>query len=168
MKKAFTLVEFLIYIALFSITATMVTSLVVKFIQTTRTINALKEIQENEKIAIDTISQEVKQSLGVYIPTSVFGTNPGQLSLETKNYLPPQEQTTYVDFYVDGQGIYRKRENEAPSRITSQGVEVTNFTTVLISQAQIPAIRIDLTLASTDLPNSSFPISFTVSLRSNQ
>ncbi len=169
MKKvrAFTLIELIIYLGIFAIISGALTSLVINFIQTSRQINAFGAIQENEKIAINTMSEEIKQSVGVYTPTSVLDVNPGQLSLETKSYLPAQENTTYVDFYIDGKGIYVKRENQTPTRLTSQDVEVSNFNVNLISQAPIPALHIDLSLTSKDLPGKTFPISFTASLRPN-
>lgn len=163
----FTLVEYLIYIALFSVVAIAITSLAVQFIQVSRETNALKEIEENARIVMDALSQEIKQATSIYSPTSVFGVNLSQISLETKTSLPPQETATYVDFYLDGNGIYRKREGETATRLTSQDVEVTNFTVLLLSQAQTPALRIDLSLDSKGLSGEPFSFATTVSLRSN-
>lgn len=163
--KAFTLIEYLIYVALLTILTLTVASLLAQFIALTKKTIALREIQDSARTALALMAQEVKQAKGIYTPTSVFGTSPGQLSLETKNDLPAQELSTYVDFYVDGQGIYQKHEGQNPTRLTSKNVQIKNLTFTLLNQASIPGVRIGLSLQSNDFPGSSFPFTLTVSLR---
>lgn len=164
-KQAFSLIEYLVYLAVFSLLAITIASLTVQFINVAKKTIALREIQDSARGAMETITEEIRQAKGVYTPTSVFAATPGQLSLETKNNLPAQETSTYVDFYVDGGGIYIKRENQNPARLTSKNVTVQTLTFLLLNQATTPALRIQVSLQSSDLPGSSFTFTTTASLR---
>jgi len=165
--RGISLVEYLIYIGIFALLTLVVISFVVESIITTRRASAFREIQDNARIIREVLSQEIIQSLSVYTPTSVFDTSPGQLGLETKNVIPSNEASTYVDFYLDASGIYQKREGSNPIRITSQTVQVTNFILRHITQASLSAIRIEFSLNSQALLANPIAFTFTVSLRPN-
>lgn len=149
--KGFTLTEVLIYSAILAIVSLVVLVFINQLLGVNETSRRAREATDNARRAIDTIAQEVRHADSVYLNTSVFETNPGQLSLETTRDVPIDEDMTYVDFYVDNEQLFIKRENQAEQRLTSEKVKVTNLTfTNLKGSTAWPAIRISLTVEYRD------------------
>jgi type II secretory pathway pseudopilin PulG len=166
-KRGFSLIEYLVYITIFSILTLSFLAFVGRFFPLVREASALREVQDNAQTVREVLSQEVTQALSIYTPTSVFATSSSQLSLETKNSLPDNENTTYVDFYLDNSSLYLKREGQAASRITSQNITVDEFTVLLLSQASIPAVQVTFSLNEPSLGEGPIPFTFSISLRPN-
>ncbi|MDP2671169.1 MAG: type II secretion system protein [bacterium] len=169
-EEGFTLIETLVYV--FALIFIMSVLIVVLFqlIALNESSRRSREAVSNARLALDAVAQEVRHAKGIYTPTSVFGTNPGQLSLETTRDLPAEEDTTYVDFYIDDSGLYLKREEQAAVLVTSEKIKITNFAvTELNSAATTPAVQIQLT-AEYDSPVSgsknTVSLETTASLRS--
>ena len=166
-KKGFTLTEALLYIGVSSI---LILSIASFFLWTNRSnikMKALKEVLNNSKVAMEKMSYEIKHAKSIYTSTSVFSTNPGQLSLETLNYAQSNEETSYIDFFVCEQKLCLKKENQSPIILTSDKVEIKNleFNQVATSSVQI-SLQIDY-LSPTDKPEyqASINTTSTVSIR---
>lgn len=146
MRKGFTLIEFLIYIAVLVI----IISAVISFFLWSNQINikttSSREVMDNINRAMAVMSYEIKSAEDIYFPTSVLGTNPGQLSLMVSNYLPSGETTSYVDFYLCGTQICLKKES--PNSIiilTSDNVEVKKLIfSQIATDVDKPSIKIKL------------------------
>src|SRR3972149_4778283 len=124
-NSGFTLIELLVYAAVFVIIGIVASSFFIQISNLAETSRRSRESLDNARSAMSIITQEIKHATTVYTPTSVFGSNPGQLSLETTRDLPADEETTYVDFYVDDEGIYIKRESNQAQLLTSEKINVT-------------------------------------------
>lgn len=166
-KKGFTLIEALLYIGVSSI---LIMSIGSFFLWTNRSnikTKVLKEVLNNSKAAMEKMSYEIKHAKSIYTSTSVFSTNPGQLSLETLNYAQSNEEISYIDFFVCEQKLCLKKENQSPIILTSDKVEIKNleFNQVATSSVQIN-LQIDY-LAPTDKPEyqASISTTSTVSVR---
>ena len=146
-EKGFTLIELVIYSVLVLIVGIVAISIFLQIINLGESSRRTREELDNAGRSLDIIAQEVRHAKSVYTPTSVFfPTNPGQLSLETTRDLPTDENSTYVDFYVDDGGIYVKREGQAVELITSEKINVTDLEfTYLSSSNSNPSVKIKLT-----------------------
>lgn len=140
--RGFTLTELIVYIAIFVILITTVTLFAMAFIKTTTKSRIKKEVASGTYSAMKVMVYEIKRANSIYAPTSVFDSHPGQLSLETSQELPQGEQITYSDFYLDGDKLYLKRENQNPQLLISKNLKVTNLEFEYLASAS----RIDLTL----------------------
>ncbi len=166
-----TLLETIIYITLLAI----VVSLVAVSSEQALNLYSYAKIRggalENAQQAAGLIKREVRAASGIYNPTSVFGANPSQLSLETTNNLPEDELTTFVDFYVDDERLFIKREGSAPELVMGGQFRVPRFIVTNLNQTgTTSALRIELTVAY-DSPEAesrygSSTIITTASLRS--
>lgn len=146
-NNGFTLPEVLIYSAILAITVGVIVTFVNQMLGVNETTRRVRESTDNARRVLDTIAQEVRHSSSVYDQTSVFGSSPGQLSLETTRDLPADENSTYVDFYVDNQALYMKREGQNAQLITSEKVKITSLTfTNLNGSSSRPAVRIVVTV----------------------
>lgn len=165
--KGFTLVEMLVYISVSSIIILATASFVLWVNRSNTKAKVLKEVLNNSRSAMETMSYEIKHAKSIYSPTSVFSTNPGQLSLETPNYAQEDEDTSYIDFFICEQKLCLKKENQDPIVLTSNKVQVKSlkFNQVATSSVQIN-LKIDY-LAPSDKPEyqASINTTSTVSIR---
>jgi type II secretory pathway pseudopilin PulG len=169
-EKGFTLIELLLYAVLSVIIGLVLVSFFTQTIKVVETSRRSRESLDNARSALDLISLEIRNAKSFYSPTSVLGTNPGQLSLETTWNLPADEDNTYVDFYVDDGGLYVKREGQVSQLITAQKLKVTNLVVTLLNNiGGQPAIKTDITVQYRDpIFGTANPVSLstTTSLRS--
>ena len=169
-NSGFTLIELLIYAALFVIIGAAASSFFIQVSNLAETSRRSREALDNARTAMSVITQEIKHATTVYTPASTFGGSPGQLSLETTRDLPADEDTTYVDFYVDDEGIYIKRESQGAQLITSEKIDVTQLQFIYLDGSTgEPAVQISLTVEYADQilgPKTPVSLESTASLRS--
>jgi type II secretory pathway pseudopilin PulG len=167
-KSGFTLIEALIYIATLSVVISAIVSFLFWSIRSNVKAGAMREVSDNVRRAVETISHEIKESKSIYTPTMSFS----QLSLETTKYLPVGEKSSYVDFYVATGTIYFKKEGRDAIALTSDSVEVKNLLFSQISTTTTsPSIRIGLRIDFKNPNNrleysASLSVTSTVSVRS--
>lgn len=159
-KKSFTLIEILIYIAVLAIIVSVVSSFFLWVIRANTKTKAMREVLDNTRRAMEIMTYEIKEAESIYTPT----TTSNQLSLETTHYLPEGEKTTYLDFYLCGVQLCLKKESQNPVILTSDKVEVSNLVFSQIVTSGIPSIQINLQI---DYKNqASITLTSTASLRS--
>jgi len=172
MKKGFTLIETLVYIVVLAIIMVVVFSFIFWLSQSATKNKAMREALNNAKRAMEIMTHEIKEAVAIYIPTSVFSTSTGQLSLKTLNYLPEGEEKSYIDFFLCQNRLCLKKEGKEPIAITSDKVEVKSLEfTQIAATSTIPSIKISLEVnykSSANKPEyqASIKIVSTVSLRS--
>lgn len=145
-KNGFTLLELLIYVGIFIILISIITLFSVTLIRSVNKNYIKKEVAGSAYTAMKTMLYEIKAAKDVYVPTSVFDINPGQLSLETAQDTPEGENTTYVDFYLDNNGkLCVKREGKDAEYLISENLKVSNLDFEYLSSVS-NSIRINLTV----------------------
>lgn len=144
-KRGFTLIEILIYAAVLAI---IVSAVSLYFIWVTRSntkTKAMKETLNSAERAMEIITYEIKEAESIYIPTSLFDTQTGQLSLKTKKYLPEGETISYIDFYLCGDQLCFKKESQNPISLTSDRVKLTKLEfRRFVNTSTTPSIQINL------------------------
>jgi len=143
-KNSFTLIEMLVYIGILVIILTVIFSVLIWSIHSNTKARVMEETLDNTRRAMEIMSYEIREAKSVYDPTSVFGSHPGQLSLETTHYLPEGEKTTYIDFYLCDSQLCLKKESQNPIPLTSGNVEVKNLIFTKIMTGDIPSAEINL------------------------
>lgn len=144
MWTGFSLMEILVYVAILVIVVLAVSSF---FLWTTRSntkARAMREVLDNTRRITEVMNSEIKEAKSIYIPTSIFNSHPGQLSLETTKYLSGGETTTYIDFFICGTQLCLKKEAQDPITLTSDRVEVKKLEFIQIATTStIPSIQIN-------------------------
>lgn len=144
-KEGFTLIEMLAYVTILSIIVLAISGFFLWVVRSNSKARAIWEVSDNARRVMETLSLEIKEAEGIYAPTSLFSTSSGQLSLETKKYLPDGETETYVDFFLCEKRLCLKKEGQSPVAITSESVEVNNLGFYpLAATSTSPSIRINL------------------------
>lgn len=145
-KKGFTLVEMLMYVAIMVIVGSVMVVFIPQVTRKNAYIQAKGDVLDNMTSAMEIMAREIKNSSSVYASTTVFAVSPGQLSLETHYNTITTEDTTFVDFYVDNNRLYVKREEQAAELLVSDKIKITSLIfTNLNAGGNYPVIRITLT-----------------------
>jgi len=167
MKKGFTLLEVLVYLAVALIIISVVLSFVFWLIRSNTKNRIIRETTYAAKRATDIIIYETKKANSVYTPTTTID----QLSLEVDDYLPEQETSSYIDFYICDDSLCMKKESQDPIRIIPDDVKVTDLSFIYILSGEIESIKINLTIDYKNLSErpeyeSSVSLESSTSLRS--
>jgi type II secretory pathway pseudopilin PulG len=136
----FTLIEILVYIAVLGILMILLSSFLIWSNQSNIKAKTMRETLEDARRAIEIIAHEIKEAESVYTPT----TNPSQLSLETRNYLPTGEESSYIDFFLCNSSLCFKKESQNPAVLTKENVEVNNLVFTRIVSGDFSSIKIEL------------------------
>src|SRR3989338_2162755 len=100
----FTIIEFIIYIALFAFVMLFLVQFLVGILASQVQTKAREEVINNAVSAINRIDFEVRHATRIYDPTSVFSSDNGQLSLVTPKDPGQDELETYVDIFLSDGG----------------------------------------------------------------
>lgn len=144
--KGFTLIELIVYITVFVVITVVLAGFVANFIGVQAKIKIDKEVSENGQRAMEIIAWQIRHAQGVYQPTSSFNSHPGQLSLETGQDKPDEEEMTYLDFYLDdNQQLCLKKEESEAIPLTSRKVKTDRLVfSFLIDSDNNQAVRIEM------------------------
>lgn len=166
LKKGFTLIEMLMYVAIMIVVGSVLVVFIPQVTRQNAYMQAKSEVLDNATSIMATMEKEIKHSVSVYIPTTVFDTSPGQLSLETRFNTISTEESTFVDFYVDDDRLYIKREEQSAQLLLSDKIKIDSLIfTNLNAGGDYPVIRIALT-ASYDSSSSEVSAQSQVTLTS--
>ena len=146
------MLELLIYVSVLAILIIAASSVFFGVIKIKQKANAAQEVSDNIAFALEVMDREIRAAKKIYLPWSVFDSGPGQLSLETTNYLPPQEETTYLDFYVCQEQLCFKQEGQDQLVLTSDKVKVQTlkFSRVVTGQKESVEILLEISFNNTN------------------
>ncbi len=164
-EKGFSLLEIVVSLAILSLISIAIISFLFWMNVSNSKTKADREAGENARAVLDQITSEIRAAKSVYTPTTAAS----QLSLETARYLPPDETSTFIDFFLCAAAICLKKESQNPIALTSDSVQVTSLTFTQIANGAFPSVKVNLTVSYPNAdPNASALINLTstASLRS--
>ena len=139
-KNGFTIVEIMVSIGIMSVVLIGIVSFVLWMSYYSAKTKADREAVDNARRTMDIMAYEIKSSKGIYTPT----TTSSQLSLETAKYLPADETSTFIDFFICGSALCLKKESQNPIALTSDSVKVSSLLFTQIKNGSINSIQISL------------------------
>jgi prepilin-type N-terminal cleavage/methylation domain-containing protein len=123
-RSGFSLIEMLVYVSVLAILMIALSELFFWIVRNQNKIRAIHEATNDASLVIESIAKEIKSGQNVYLPTSVFDSDAGQLSLKTTAGLPQGETGAYLDFYLCQSRLCLKKEGQLPVALTSDLVEI--------------------------------------------
>ena len=139
MKQGFTIIEFIVYIAVLAILGGAISTLFLWTLKAHTKARVLQETTFSAQFAMDRVMHEVREAESLYLPT----TTATQVSLETATSAPPGETTGYIDFFLCGSALCMKKEEQVPFALTPNTVEVTNLSfTTISTDTDFPSLRV--------------------------
>lgn len=142
--QGFTLVEMIIYIAFFAVLSVSTVNATLLVMKSFYTLRISQNMNQSATTALERMSREIRNAYDVDTMNSTFGTNPGRLTLKTKDSLGAN---TTVEFYVDSANQLNMRIGGVEQGLlVSSSVSLTNLVFHLITTTNSKAIKIDMIL----------------------
>lgn len=167
MKRGFTIIEFIVYIAVLAILGGSVSTLFLWTLQAHTKAQVLQETTSSAQLAMDRIIHEAREAESLYLSTTTLA----QVSFKTVASAPLGEAFGYIDFFLCGDALCIKQEQQTPLALTPNTVEITSLSfTTISTDTNFPSLRIAMEVRHKN-PNNRpeleavVPITSTVSLR---
>ena len=142
-NHGFTIIELIIYIAIFGMIVVGLISFALSVTTARAKTYASTEVEANGRIALAIVRGKVRAATAVTASGSVFNADPGVLRLQM-----PDGSVTIIDLDANDGRLRIKEGNAAPLYITSRDVKVTNLIFENLSQAgEREEVNIYLTLS---------------------
>jgi len=131
-QKGFTLIEALIYLAIIGGVLAAFLNFSLSISQSRNKTYVVQEVQANNRVALDRITQAIESASGINIGSSTFDTDPGVLSLSmSSSTLNP----TIISLSQNDGTLQITEGAGSPVAITSSEVKVTNLQFIRLNQA---------------------------------
>lgn len=161
LPQGFTLIELIIYIGIAAGVLLTFTLFILHIAGTRNKTFAVEEVQASGRIALENISARIRDATGINAAGSVFGSDPGALSLAMSDV--PTRNPIVIGLTADDGILQIQEGTNAPVQITSPQVRVTNLVfTDLSPVGGRRNIRIQLTVAY-DNPSGDSGFSYSAS-----
>lgn len=173
-KRGYTIIEMLVYMAIIAIIAVVIFDVVFFVYRINNRIVSLIQVNSNAYGAAERIIYEIQNAEYVYLPTSNFANynyNPAksdQLSLATNAGVSLPETMSYVDFYLENNTLFIKKDGAVPVALTAANVAVSDLSFNYYTNDWRESVVIDLTIRpnNTLSSDSSIHLVGTTALRS--
>jgi prepilin-type N-terminal cleavage/methylation domain-containing protein len=143
-QNGFTLIELIIYVAVVGMVLVAFVGYSINVLQSKQKTNNQLEAQFNARFTLQRITQEIREASGVNTGDSIFGADPGRLSLVKYT---AAKNPTIIDLTADDGEVQIQYGASAAESITTDQVQITNLTFNNVSgPAGKKAIQIQLTV----------------------
>lgn len=164
-NSGYSLVELLVYIALFILIALTIAEVFSMITQVNNRIVSAVELNSSAAEAMERMMYEIKNSDHIYTPTSNFmnynydAVKASQLSLATGQSPQAGESLAYVDFYLQNNTIFIKTEGSpGPVAITTPAISVQSLQFFYYKNGSKESVEIDFTAIPSNALDSGMTI----------
>ena len=148
-NKGFTLIEFIVYMALFMIVIVFLFRVLIGGLDSQGRSKAKEAVITDAIAAVNAIDFEIRNGVDIYDSTSDYTSDPGQISVLTKQDFVSGEKNAYVDIFVNSDSrLCIRKERTGIRCITSDETVVTSldFDEVVLTDDTEDGIKTIITL----------------------
>ena len=164
----------LVYVALVGIVSAFLYSAILSIYFSNQRLMGAVRVNSNAYSVMERIRYEIENADSIYLPTSNMvnynynAIKASQLSLVTKIGAVSPEEITFVDFYLENETIFLKKEGLNPIALTSSDISVSNFNLSYYENDWRESVTINLSIQSNENSASTPAINLTstIALRS--
>lgn len=145
LKKGYTLVEMVIYVALMSIISLLIVNTVLSFTKSYRNVSTLRAVESSALDTLERLSRDVRNATSINDGSSTFGSNPGVLTLIQTSATVSTTTRYYVEngvMKVDVNGVY-------VGPLTTRGTTVQSIVFRKLDNGVSTGVKIDMTVSAT-------------------
>ncbi len=145
--KGFTLVEMVVYAAVLGVLSVLAINSTFIMTQAYASLRVSRDLNQSATAVLERMTREIRAASGID-PSSVTGTNPSDLVLNTKD---AGGAITTVEFYKDltDNLIKVKEGGIAKGSLMTSSTQVNNFVVRTMSGTNSKAVKIELTITAT-------------------
>lgn len=141
-RRGFTLVEMIIYIAFFAILSLLATQATIVVMKSFYTLRLTQNINQSASTALERMSREVRNAYDIDETQSTLGSNPGHLTLKTKD---SAGNNITMEFYVVNNQIGIKEGGVDKGTLMTKNATITNLIFRKIDTLNSQAVKIEMT-----------------------
>lgn len=145
-RHGFSLVEMVIYIAFFAVLSLLATQAMFVVMRSFYQLRLTQNINQSATTALERMSREIRNAYDFDETQSTFDTNPGRLTLKTKD---ASDVNTTIEFSVTGGKLWIKEGGVDKGTLLAKNTTLTNLVFRQITTANSRAIKIEMTLRDT-------------------
>ena len=143
--KGFTLVEMIIYVALFAVLSILAVNATIVVMKSFYTLRITQAVSMSATTALERMSREIRNAYDVDLIESTTGTSPGRLTLRTKD---TAGANTTIEFYVNASGQPgMKIGGVDKGSLVAKTVTINSLIFRSITTANSKAIKIEMILS---------------------
>lgn len=159
--RGYSLIELVIYIALFVTISLVVMQSLIAITKTYAAARTYRTLQQNGELVIERLTREIRQASSISPAGSVLGSSPGVLALGGEE----ADATPYTLSVGVTNGVVTLTKNVTATPLSSDEVSVDELIFWHVDTLTEDAVRIQLTLSTTRIPIVSSTFNATVILR---
>ncbi|MBI5816966.1 MAG: type II secretion system protein [Candidatus Yonathbacteria bacterium] len=144
-ERGFTLIEMVVYAAVLGVLTVVAINSMLIMTQAYASLRASRDLNASATAVLERMTREIRTATGID-PSSVTGTNPSDLVLNTKD---AGGAATTVEFYVQNGLINVKEGGVAKGALMTSSTQATNFVVRTMSGTNSKAVKIELTITAT-------------------
>ncbi len=145
-KHGFTLVEMIVYIAFFAVLSILAVNATLIVMKSFYSIRLTQNINQSATVGLERMSREIRNAYEIDTVNSTFATNPGRLTLRTKD---SSGANTTIEFYVNGNQLFIKEGNVDKGSLMTKNAVLTNLVFRQIANPNSRAVKIEMTIRDT-------------------
>lgn len=135
-----------VYAAILGIIAVLAINSTLAMTRAFTSLRVSRDLNSSATALFERITRDIRGAHGIDVATSSFGSNPGRLTLNTKD---SGGANTTVEYYVDN-GLIKIREGGvAQGSIMTTSTSATSFIVRQLSNVNTEAVKIEVTLSAT-------------------
>lgn len=143
-SRGFTLVEMIIYIAFFALLSILAVQATMVVMNSFYKLRLTQSVSQSATVALERLSREIRNAYDIDVVNSTFSTNPGRLTLNTKDAVGAN---TTMEFYMTaGNQLGLKEGGVDKGVLVTKTVTLTNLVFRSITTTNSKAIKIEATL----------------------
>jgi len=142
-NNGFSLLEVVIYISLLAVMLVFVVNTSISMSKAFALNRVIKNINTSAISSLDRMTYEIRRSTGVNIASSILGTSPGKLVLDTTD---GSGMPITVEFYVENNALKLRDGGVEIGSLFSENILASNLVFDVISTTNSEAVKITLGL----------------------
>lgn len=145
MKRGFTLIEIIIYIAIFGIVSIFTVNIIFIAVKAYDNFKIAKDVKSAAEISLERMSREIRLANDLDVSRSVLAVSPGKIYLNTVDFDSGSLKT--VEFFRSGEALAMVQNGLTEEYITSSSTELLNLVfREIVSSTTSKAIKIEMEL----------------------
>ena len=150
LRRGFSLIEMLFYVAILSLSLLAVTQTLLVVTRSYGTLRAAERVEQEAAGGVERILREVRDANDIDDAGSVFGAHPGKLLLQSTTVLGSPRT---VEFSLDGGKLSLKENGSVTGLLTSQNTTISSLVFRKISTTRSKGVKIEMTMQSGSGPS---------------
>lgn len=145
-KRAFTLVEMVVYSAILGVIAVLATNSTLAMTRAFTDLRVSRDLNSSATALFERLTRDVRSAYDIDAAQSTFGSNPGRLMLNTKD---SGGANTTIEFYVTGNRVNIREGGVDQGSIMTTSTSASSFIVRELANTNTKAVKVEATISAT-------------------